>query len=674
MNLIRLTELLIYTYGAFCYGAILYLWGKEMGQVSYAGRAARPAAPGNSSRLVVGSITLVSLLWFVTNLMIVLAELQPGMLLWPLRSVLLILAFLFPPLIAHTTFMEICAAAPGRVGPSWRRLLSAFYLVSLMCLVVSMLGFWGAIGLPRETLGWASGVALGILFSLAGLYSVVAISRRSSRSRSPSERKMRRAWLVLFSLLFLMGLPIIFTNVGWIPMTELLRLVMQSLPLLFLFAGTYFENRFEFFDLFVKRGMAFLITLVFLTVYFAVVPPHLARLSLAWASPWVHALTLLPVALALPAIYHAGSRWLDSVWLGRQFSGAEAVKHFLAGIQSATEEASLVREAEARLREIFHAPARVLLGDVATAPQSAEAGACAGAQEADLEISIGRDTARVGVIRMGRRATQVPFFSQDVELLESLGEVFASMLENVRLQGRRLEQEQREQALSLHASRSELKALRAQINPHFLFNALNAIAGLIPKDPRRADRAVEQLAEVFRYTLRRSENDWSRLEEEIEAVGAYLDLEQARFGARLQCRIQVDPAVRDARIPTLAVQTLVENAVKHGVAAIRGAGIIEVEALRHSDVLEIRVLDNGPGFPEESAGAGGEPKGATSGFGLRNVRERLTGYFGEKASLRIGRDAARGLTVVSLVLPLGGGPAAPADPLHTGILLKEPAP
>ena len=671
MNLIRLTELLIYTYGAFCYGAILLLWVREMGQVNYAGRAARPA-PRDGSSLVIGSITLVSLLWFLTNLLIVLAELQPGMRHWPLRSVLLTLAFLFPPLIAHTTFVEIGANTPGRVGPLWRRLLPGFYLVSIMCIVVSMLGFWGVLELRRDMLGWASGVALGVTFSLAGLYSVTAISRHSPRPRSPSERTMHRAWLVLFSLLFLMGLPIIFTNAGWIPMTELLRLVIQSLPLLFLFAGTYFDNRFEFFDLFVKRGMAFLITLVFLTAYFALVPPRLARLHLEWASPWVHALTLLPAALALPAVYGGMSRWLDNVWLGRQFSGAEAVKHFLTGIQSATEEESLVREAESRLQEIFHAPARVLLGDAGLVRRPAEEGACAGTPESDLEISIGRGAARAGVIRLGRRASQVPFFSQDVALLESLADVFVSMLENVRLQRRRLEQEQREQALSLHASRSELKALRAQINPHFLFNALNAIAGLIPKDPRRADRAVEQLAEVFRYTLRRSENDWSRLEEEMDAVRAYLDLEQARFGARLQCRIEVDPAVRDARIPTLAVQTLVENAVKHGVAAIRGPGIIEVEALRCSGSLEIRVLDNGPGFSEEGAGAAPGPRGSSSGFGLRNVRERLAGYFGDQASLRIGRDAGRGLTVVSLTLPLGGDPGTPADPARAAAL--EPAP
>jgi signal transduction histidine kinase len=534
-----------------------------------------------------------------------------------------------------------------------------------------MLGFWGVVDLPRDTLGWASGVTLGILFSLAGLYSVSAISRYSPRPRSAAERTTRRTWLGLFSVLVLMGLPIIFTNAGWIPMTELLRLGIQSLPLLFLFAGTYFDNRFEFFDLFIKRGMAFLITLVFLTAYFALVPPRLAHLPLAWASPWVHALTLLPAALALPAIYHATSRWLDNVWLGRQFSGAEAVKHFLEGIQSATEEASLVREAESRLKEIFHAEAQVLLGDREDAFRQEPPGSCMRSEEAGLEVPIGRGAGRVGAIRLGRRTTQIPFFSQDVEVLGSLAEVFASMLQNVRLQRRRLEQEQREQVLSLHASRSELKALRAQINPHFLFNALNAIAGLIPKDPGRADRAVEQLAEVFRYTLRRSEHDWARLEEEMDAVQAYLDLEQARFGARLQCRIHVDPAARDARIPTLAVQTLVENAVKHGVAAIRGTGRIEVEALRLSDCLEIRVLDNGPGFPEERA-ASVEPSGA-SGFGLRNVRERLIGYFGDKAALRIGRDAERGMTVVSLTLPLGPEPG-PSEAPRERVLTKETAP
>jgi two-component system sensor histidine kinase LytS len=136
----------------------------------------------------------------------------------------------------------------------------------------------------------------------------------------------------------------------------------------------------------------------------------------------------------------------------------------------------------------------------------------------------------------------------------------------------------------------------------------------------------------------------------MEAVRAYLDLEQARFGRRLQCRVAVDPAVEDARIPTLVVQTLVENAVKHGVAAIRGPGRIEVEADLQGDSVVVRVSDNGPGF---RAGADTQPsKPGDSGFGLNNIRDRLRGHFGSAASLKISRDPEGSMTVVSLRLPL----------------------
>ena len=115
-------------------------------------------------------------------------------------------------------------------------------------------------------------------------------------------------------------------------------------------------------------------------------------------------------------------------------------------------------------------------------------------------------------------------------MLRSLASVFGFMLETIRLQHKRQEQELVAQDLRLQTSRSELKALRAQINPHFLFNALNAIASLIHTDPARADEAVEQLAEVFRYTLRRSDSEWAPLDQELAFARAYLDVEQARFG------------------------------------------------------------------------------------------------------------------------------------------------
>lgn len=206
-----------------------------------------------------------------------------------------------------------------------------------------------------------------------------------------------------------------------------------------------------------------------------------------------------------------------------------------------------------------------------------------------------------------------------------------------------------ERELEIHASRSELKALRAQVNPHFLFNALNAIAGLIHKHPGRAEQTVEQLSEVFRYTLKGSEKEWARLEDEIDFVRSYLDVEQARFGNRLETFIEIDDTVRHFEVPTMVVQTLVENAIKHGVANVRGTGSISIRARRRDDRLLVGVEDNGPGFPDESIDAG--PDGHRTAHGLKSVRERLYGYYGNEASLKIVRDDRAGATMVTIELP-----------------------
>jgi LytS/YehU family sensor histidine kinase len=205
------------------------------------------------------------------------------------------------------------------------------------------------------------------------------------------------------------------------------------------------------------------------------------------------------------------------------------------------------------------------------------------------------------------------------------------VLENVRFRQQRIEQEEREQQLRWLASRAELKALRAQINPHFLFNALNAIAGLISVQPQLADETVQQLSEVFRYTLRKSEKEWVRLDEEVEFVTAYLQVERARFGDRLQTDLAVDPAAGAIPVPTMTIQPLIENAIKHGVSAVEGRGLVRLRATIQDDQLCVEVFDNGPGFPPGFSLA--DP-GAVAGHGLRNVIERLTGYYGASAQLR----------------------------------------
>ena len=172
---------------------------------------------------------------------------------------------------------------------------------------------------------------------------------------------------------------------------------------------------------------------------------------------------------------------------------------------------------------------------------------------------------------------------------------------------------------------------------------------LIPRQPDRAEQTIEQLAELFRYTLRRSDREWVTLDEELEVVRAYLDVEQARFGDHLATRIEASAEARQMRIPAMIVQTLVENAVKHGAGRIRTQGVVEVNATVSASGLRIAVGDNGPGFPAAATRA--FPPG-NGGYGLRNIRERLQAHFGEAASLTADRDTTRGMTVVSLCLPL----------------------
>ena len=441
---------------------------------------------------------------------------------------------------------------------------------------------------------------------------------------------------------------IVLGNMGVIRFDGLLRTVLYSTPLLVCFGSIFLTDRYTFFDLFIKRGLCLLLTILVLTTYLAVMLPMLDGVDFAWTEPWVYALALLPVAVALRWLYRRVWSWVDSAWLDRRFTTVEAVKQFLSSMQRATTEGQLIDRAEHGISTIFRAPTRI---DVTSDGRASEP------FDSTIDIPIHGGSGRVGVMRLGRRAGGTPFFSEDRSLLGSLADVFAYMFENTRLQEREQAQARRAKELSLQASRSDLKALRAQINPHFLFNALNAIAGLIHKDPGRADRTVEQLAEVFRYTLRRSEREWAPLEDEIEFVRAYLDVEQARFGRRLECRVTLDTAVTAAAVPTMMVQTLVENAVKHGVAAVRGVGQVLVDAYPDDDGLRIRVADNGTGFGDRTPAV---DAGGGSSYGLKNIRERLRGYYGDRAALTLERDDEREMTVATILLP-GAADAATGD-------------
>jgi two-component sensor histidine kinase len=644
VNVIRIIELLVYAFGVYAYGFILLgmLRGPERDTCVPSRQVER--APSRAIIVIGIGIMVTSFVWFCVSVWHVLVRLIPDYWTWAPDFTRMFIVFLFPPMIAQLTYLETQHKSGKLTHPLWRLIVGAFWLVGPATSVFTLVGFLGLTPLSGRFFGIFSGISIAAMFALVAVYSLLATAKGRVAGESRDERASRRSTSLLFAFVIAIGLAGIAVGVFNDMLIVLVRSIGSSLPLAFLFVAFYHEDRFRFFDLFIKRGLSMLFTIVLLVAFFGTVFPLLEALGLTWSAPWVYAVSLLPVVLVLPWIYARLSTWVDRAWLGRRYSIVEAVKRFLSGLQSATNEPELVRRAERGLSEIFQAPSSIRLE-------------LSGAPSLDFDCvldrpvrSEGRD---VGAILMGRRSNHAPYYSEDATLLGSLADVFSYMLENVRLQ-------ERERELSLQASRSELKALRAQINPHFLFNALNTIAGLIHKDPLRADATVEQLADVFRYTLRGSEKEWARLEDEIDFVRAYLDVEQARFGKRLQVEVEVEDGVATARVPTMLVQTLVENAVKHGVARVRGEARIEVRAEARDGRLGVVVADNGPGFPGATERSSDGLR-VGEGFGLKSVRRRLAGHFDDRASLEIERDDAAGRTVVTIEMPLdrdARGPAA----------------
>lgn len=204
-------------------------------------------------------------------------------------------------------------------------------------------------------------------------------------------------------------------------------------------------------------------------------------------------------------------------------------------------------------------------------------------------------------------------------------------------------------------AQAELRALRAQISPHFIYNALAAVAGDIHARPDEARELLIDFAEFTRY-LFRDGRSYVTLAEELDHVQRYLRLEQARFRDSLHVSIDIAPATRGAVVPSMSVQPLVENAVRHGVEQRAGTGRIIIESSVQGGDVELRVSDDGVGIEPERvpavlAGAGG-------GIGLANVDARLRATFGERYALRIDSQLGRGTTAVMTVPNLAGEDAA----------------
>jgi two-component system LytT family sensor kinase len=239
-----------------------------------------------------------------------------------------------------------------------------------------------------------------------------------------------------------------------------------------------------------------------------------------------------------------------------------------------------------------------------------------------------RDTRHLllGPRQGGRR-----YLSEDYEVLARLGAV---MVEHV--------EQRRGMELQNLVSQAELRALQAQINPHFLFNSLNTLYGTIARDNAEARRLVLNLADVFRYFLQ-SDRPFIRVDEELKIVRAYLEIEELRLGPKLRTELDIDDAASRADIPALSIQPLVENAVKHGVADRAGSGFVRLSVRSESDRIRVEVSNSGEFDAQELEGSG-------RGIGLANVRRRLALYYGDATRIEV--HVAGGITTVGFTLPV----------------------
>jgi hypothetical protein len=427
-----------------------------------------------------------------------------------------------------------------------------------------------------------------------------------------------------------------------------------SIPLAL--AILYQDYPFALADLFLKRALTLLI---FVTAAFAAitllgvhaVTAHgLVRVEPGevglFVSLWV------ATALAAPAIGRGAAWFVDTVVLrrpdfgelraevARQAQESESIPELLSGV------CRLLAPAMSARTVTWH-ELPLSAGETAASP---------GVRTGDLLIPTAEPPRFAIAIRDltgGRR-----LLSDDVAALEVIGALVARRIDAIRITLERYERALREQQAAKLATEAELRALRAQLNPHFLFNALTTIAQLVEEAPPRALDTIMRLTALLRGVLR-SQGEYTTLGRDLEIVESYLEIEQARFEQRLRATVAVPRDHRELRVPPLLLQPIVENAVKHGIGPLADGGEIVVSS-------HLEPAGDGPGhliLTVRDSGAGATARevarGRAHGVGLQNVERRLAHQYGAAASLTIESVPGRGTTVTIAVPVTAGAPAGP---------------
>jgi hypothetical protein len=424
----------------------------------------------------------------------------------------------------------------------------------------------------------------------------------------------------------------------------LVEIVGHHASLLLVFALLYQDYRFAFADLFLKNALTLLalVSLVF-GAYAAVTPLLFTPAAQTSATSVGIVLAVWTTTVLLfPVVRHAVVRFVDAIVLDRPDYETLLDRH--AGELQACEQvpevlactAAMVREA--------------LTASAVTWDEADDVG------DADRDVLVDASEPPHYRLRVGRLAGGRRLLSGDRALLERAAMLAARRIDALRLDGERYERMLEEREMRSLAAEAELRALRAQINPHFLFNALTTIGYLIQHAPTRAVDALLRLTTLLRSVLR-PEGELTTLGRECALIECYLEIEQERFESRLRFRVDVPTDLEELAIPGLIVQPLVENAIKHGIAKAADGGIVEVSVRRDTEVVVI-VRNTGLRLGAASAREG-------FGVGLSGIAQRLRHHYGAAASVRLGTDTD-GATVAELRLPFVAMTQGAGVPIRRG--------
>ncbi len=457
--------------------------------------------------------------------------------------------------------------------------------------------------------------------------------------KQPLENKT--VWITALLVFAVSALHLSSQNEGSSWLVELVA-HQSSLPLAL--AILLQDYRFAFADLFLKRALSLLLlaSLAFGLYVFVAVP------LLAWhethdrndVQAAVIVLTLwMTTALAYPSL-HKFAVWLVDKIILQRFDYEKLQIEIARIIEKREAAEDVLNEVCAKLAKALTAKNAVWkqtlevemsgkLSSVNFTPNSAEIFVPT-AGPAFYQINLSDFSG-------GRR-----LLSDEVEMLEAVALLAARQIDNLRVTNERYEQKRQAQEFSKLATEAQLRALRAQINPHFLFNALTTIGYLIQTAPEKAFDTLMKLTKLLRGSLR-SSGEFSTLGEEIELIKSYLEIEKARFEERLEVEINVPKDLEKLRLPALILQPLVENAVKHGISKTRNGGKVLISADLENEndkiFLNLRVFDSGGGVGENELLLARE-----KGIGLNNIEQRLISYYGKTARFKIESEIGKGTT------------------------------